>query len=46
MPGSENGGLRSVLVKKTGCKLAELNACGPVAVDVLFLVMAGGIASI
>jgi len=46
VPGNEKGGFLSVLVKKTGCKLAELNACGPVAADVLLLIMAGGIASI
>jgi hypothetical protein len=46
VPGSENGGFLSVLVKKTGCRLAELKACGPAAADVLLLVMTGGIASI
>jgi hypothetical protein len=46
MPGNENGGFRSVLVKKTGCMLAELNTCNPPVADVLLLVIAGGIASI
>jgi len=50
VPGKGNGGFRSVLVKKTGCTLAELNTCGPAATDVPFLVgfdwLVGGIASI